>query len=125
MDATEGFGGRGDLAADSRGGSTRGKGAADCESRFDKRATGSRTATVDEHQALQALLEQVRESIDATMDRSATPFTGPRAEMVLNRVLARVQRDRLRGAWFTRTVRAVTTTAAALWNSRAIRMLVP
>jgi len=79
----------------------------------------------DPPEALEKLLDQVRHDLDVAVNRRMAEFEGDRSEAALCQVMARVEESRRRGAWVMRTFRALTAMGASLWNSRAIRMLVP
>lgn len=79
----------------------------------------------DPPEALEKLLDQVRHDLDMAVNRRMVELEGDRSEMALCQVMARVEESRRRGAWVTRTFKTLTAMGASLWNSRAIRMLVP
>lgn len=76
-------------------------------------------------EGLERLMEQIRLDLDIVIDQKSQAFEGVRSEVALRRVLARVHGGRQRGAWIMRTFRAMTAMGMTLWNSRAVRMLVP
>lgn len=74
--------------------------------------------------ALERLLSRVRRELDAEVNERAAAFDGW-ADSVYRKVLAKYQLEQQRGTWAQRVRRWLTTVAAAMWNSRAVRLLVP
>jgi hypothetical protein len=65
-----------------------------------------------------------RELQDAELEDRMAVFEA-RAESMYRAIVAKYQLEQQRGTWTTRLSRWVTTVAASLWNSRAVRLLVP
>jgi hypothetical protein len=73
---------------------------------------------------LAPLLQLVRQDLVA-MNRVGEGFHGIRSELVFQRVLAKIQEERQRRFSGLGILRVITATAAAMWNSRVLRMLMP
>jgi hypothetical protein len=69
------------------------------------------------------LLRDVRRDLD----RGGEQFDRLRSEKVFNQVMARIDQNRRRTFWtrLLRTMRVVSVMALTVWNSRAVRLLVP
>jgi hypothetical protein len=69
------------------------------------------------------LLRDVRRD----MERGDAEFDVLRSERVFKQVMSRIEQNRQRGFWtrLLRTMRVVTVMALTVWNSRAVRLLVP
>jgi hypothetical protein len=83
---------------------------------------------------IESLLRTVRKDLDEEVADRGDRFEGIRSEAAFQRVLARIYDERRRGFWARRTfhtqgllraVRRVSAVGAALWNSRALRILMP
>jgi hypothetical protein len=74
--------------------------------------------------AIERLLSRVRRELDAEVNERAAAFDGW-ADSVYRKVLEKYRLEQQRGTWVQRVRRWLTTAAAAMWNSRAVRLLVP
>jgi hypothetical protein len=82
--------------------------------------------TKDGHRdPLESLLDVVRRDMDVALNRAEARFQGARSEAVLRRVLDKVAEEQRREPRPVRAARALTAFGAALWNSRAVRILMP
>jgi hypothetical protein len=115
MDTSEGFAGEGREGDGLGGGIGRGIGC----------AGGGRGIVEASGDPLEKLVAQVRKTLDQTLDERMDRFSGAYSEVILNQVLTRVKESQRRGAWLLRAGRWVSALVATLWNSRALRMLVP
>ena len=78
---------------------------------------------------LEELIEQLRREARAA-DLARAGSRKERTEVMYQAILKRLREDeeRRRNSWFAKTLRglsALGATASAVWNSRAVRMLVP
>jgi hypothetical protein len=79
----------------------------------------------DRSEVMGRVLVMVRRELqDAELEDRMAVFES-RAESIYRSIVAKYELEQQRGTWTTRLSRWVTTMAAALWNSRAVRLLVP
>lgn len=83
---------------------------------------------------IESLLKTVRKDWEMGVADRGETFEGIRSEEAFRRVMARIHGERRRGFWarralhaegLLRVMRVVSAMGAALWNSRALRMLMP
>ena len=81
-----------------------------------------------------SLLRAVRKDWEVGVAERGETFEGIRSEVAFRRVMARIHEERRRGFWarcalhaqgLLRVMRVVSALGAAVWNSRALRILMP
>lgn len=82
------------------------------------------TQETEGNEAIERLLVMVRRELDAEVRERSAKFDAY-ADSVYRKVLAEYRLEQQRGTWTTRAGRWLTNMAAAIWNSRAVRLLVP
>lgn len=85
---------------------------------------GTKAWETEDEETIEKLLAVVRREMDADVDDRMSAFEG-RADAMCRSILARYQRERQRGTRAQRVGRWLTGMGATVWNSRAVRLLVP
>jgi hypothetical protein len=85
---------------------------------------GTKSWETEDEETIEKLLAVVRREMDAEVGERMSAFEG-RADAMCREILARYEWERQRGTWAQRVGRWVANMGAAVWNSRAVRLLVP